>query len=174
MSRLADRMFFHVLSLGRVGALGALLVVGALLADAGLLRPMEQRLDALVTGNQRAMLVPAEARRLLPASSEGERPALEPEADEALRRIFNAADAAGIELARGDYRLVHETGVGYRTYQFTLPLSGDYPAIREFVAGLLAEEPALSLNSLLVRRDSIETPQLEAILRFTLYLEAGA
>lgn len=173
MSRLMDRMLFHVQRLGRVGALGGALVASALVADVGLLQPMEGQLNTLVVDNQRAMLVPPEERRR-PGAGEVGRTSLEPAADAALGRIFHAAEASGIELARGDYRLVKESGASHRAYQFTLPVVGAYPAIREFIAEVLADEPALALNSVILRRDSIETPDLEAVLRFTLYLEAGA
>lgn len=172
MSHILDLALFHILGQGRTGALGASLAALALLADAGLLRPMEGRLETLVTSNQRAMLVPSEERRLLADPKASEKLALEAEAGAALHRIFEAADASGIELVRGDYRLTQETGASYRTYQFTLPVTGEYPEIRQFLAKILADEPALALNGLLMRRDNIETTRVEATLRISLYLEA--
>jgi hypothetical protein len=173
MARLMNIGLFHVSRLGRVGALGAALIAGALAADALVLRPMEARLDALIAANQRALLVPAAERRQRLSAGAAARTALEPEAAAVLRRLFDSADEAGIELARGDYRLVQEQDAGYRRYQLTLPVYGSYPAIRAFLAGVLADEPALALNSLLLRRDAIESADLEATLRFTLFLEAG-
>jgi hypothetical protein len=174
VARLIDLTLFQLSRLGWVGGLGAALIGGALVADAVVLGPMEGRLDALIAGNQRALLVPPAERQRRQSTEAAAQAFLEPEAAAALRRLFEAADAAGIELARGDYRLVREQDAGYRRYQFTLPVHGTYPAIREFLAGVLADEPALALNSLLLRRDDIGTVDLESTLRFTLYLEGGA
>lgn len=173
MARLIDLGLFHAGRLGWVGAVGTVLLTGALMADAVLLRPMEKRLDGLIAGNQQALLVPAAERRRRQSTEAAQQAVLEPEAAAALRRLFDAADGAGIELARGDYRLVQDQAAGYRPYQLTLPVYGTYPAIRAFLAGVLADEPALALNGLLLRREAIESPDLEATLRFTLYLEAG-
>lgn len=172
MVRILDRVIFHVARLGWVGGLGIVLLAGAMGADALLLRPMEAQLDKLVDANQKALLMPAKARQEKTRAQA--LPELEPEAAAALKRVFDAARGEGIELMRGDYRQVQEQGAGFKRYQFTLPVAGTYPEIRAFLSDVLADEPALALNGLLLRRDSIESPEVEATLRFTLYLEAGS
>jgi hypothetical protein len=55
-----------------------------------------------------------------------------------------------------------------------LPVSGPYPAIRAFLAKSLNDDHALALNAVELRREVIEDSDLDAILRFTLYLGAGS
>jgi len=88
--------------------------------------------------------------------------------------LFDAADKAGLKLDQGEYRLTEVKDAHLRRYQLSLPVYGGYPEIRAFVAQALNTDPALALNAIQLRRDRIESPDLEALLNFTLYLEIGA
>ncbi|MBS1147354.1 MAG: hypothetical protein H6R08_1530 [Proteobacteria bacterium] len=48
------------------------------------------------------------------------------------------------------------------------------PEIRAFVAQALNADPALALTAIQLRRERIESPDLDGLLNFTLYLELGA
>jgi hypothetical protein len=54
-----------------------------------------------------------------------------------------------------------------------LPVTGDYPAVRAFVAEALEREPSLALDGMRLVRESMDLGEIEAELRFTLYLGGG-
>ena len=88
-----------------------------------------------------------------------------------LKLIFSEAVAAGIPLSQGDCSLVADANGGYDKLQITLPVKGSYQQIRAFAKALLEKLPALSLDEMSLRRDSIKSPTVEARLRLTLYLK---
>lgn len=177
MARPLDDVWFYLGRLGWAGAVGAALIVGSLAYDAAVVRPREAALEAQLSRNEQARLA-AEALRAA-ATAEADagvagQPALAPAAAAALRRLFDAASGAGLELAQGEYRLTEVKEAQLRRYQVSLPVAGGYPEIRAFVARALNADPALALTAIQLRRERIESPDLEAQLNFTLYLESGA
>ncbi|MHB1145303.1 MAG: hypothetical protein ACYCZS_10435 [Thiobacillus sp.] len=167
---------FHFGRLGWAGAAGAVLIVGSLVYDAAVVRPRAAALEEQVARNAQARRT-AEALRAQ-AASEADAgvaaPPLAPAAAAALRRLFDAADQASLELAQGEYRLTEIKDAPLRRYQLSLPVAGGYPEIRAFVAQALNADPALALTAIQLRRERIESPDLDALLNFTLYLEPGA
>jgi hypothetical protein len=55
-------------------------------------------------------------------------------------------------------------------YQVILPVKGDYTNVREFVNDVLGAVPSAALEELALKRESIEVPELESRVRFTLFL----
>ena len=177
MTRPLDTLRFYFGRLGWVGAVGAALIVGSLVYDAAVVRPREAALEQQLSRNDEARRV-AEALRARTtteaSASVAAQPSLAPAAAAALRRMFDAADRAGVELTQGEYRLTEIKDASPKRYQLSLPVSGGYPEIRAFVAQALNADPALALTAIQLRRERIESPDLEAQLNFTLYLESGA
>lgn len=90
-----------------------------------------------------------------------------PDALEALNR--NAA-AQGVQLEQGEYRLLPAGADKLARYEMTLPVKGDYPRLRTFLAQMLADWPSLSLDSVSFQRQKAGDPLLEAQVKFTLLL----
>lgn len=176
MARPLDIFKFYLGRLGKAGAVGALLIVASLVYESAVVRPREAALDEQRLRNEqtRQAAIAARARVALTAADTTEQPAMAPAAAAALRRLFDAADETGLELAQGEYRLTELKDAHLRRYQLSLPVAGSYPEIRAFVAQALNADPALALTAMQLRRDSIDTPELDVLLNFTLYLEAGA
>ena len=176
MARPLDTFKFYLGRLGRVGAVGALLIVASLVYENAVVHPREAALDEQRLRNEqtRQAAIAQRARVAQTAADATGQPAMAPAAAAALRRLFDAADEAGLELAQGEYRLTELKDAHLRRYQLSLPVAGSYPEIRAFVAQALNADPALALTAMQLRRDSIDTPELDALLNFTLYLEAGA
>lgn len=177
MARLPDRFRFYLGRLGRVGAVGALLIVASLVYDYAVVRPREAALNEQLLRNEQVRRdVAAQHARAEQAAAAADlgRPALAPAVADALRRLFDAAGQAGLELDQGEYRLTEVKDAHLRRYQLSLPVSGSYPEIRAFVARALNADPALALTAIQLRRDRIEDADLDALLNFTLYLEPGA
>jgi len=89
---------------------------------------------------------------------------------ERLTRLFQAAESAGLALDEGSYRTQVETRAGLTRLLVTLPVAGTYPDLRRFLAQALNQDAALALEGLRFTRDTPETPNLEAELRFAFYL----
>jgi len=176
MARPVDRIRFVLARLGRVGAVGALLIVGSLVYDAAVVRPNEVALGEQRMRNEQARreAVAQRARAAQGAVDASGKTALAPAAAAALRRLFEAADEAGLELPQGEYRLTEVKDAHLRRYQLSLPVSGSYPEIRAFIAKALNADPALALTAIQLRRERIESTDLDVLLNFTLYLEIGA
>lgn len=90
-----------------------------------------------------------------------------------LKALFKEAADAGVTLAQGDYQLLSDTDCNCRQLQVTLPVRGTYLQIRAFVDATLEKIPALSLDEISFRRDSVKIPAVEARLRVSFYLKDG-
>ncbi len=86
--------------------------------------------------------------------------------------IHAAAAARGVELARGEYRLVREAGASLARYQLVLPTRSTYPALRGWLADSLNTNPHASLDDITLRREDAGVGTVEARVRITLYLRA--
>ncbi len=164
MAKPLDLLKFQLGRLGKVGAAGALLLAGALAWQQAVVAPREAALAAQLARNAAlAREAAAQQASATQQAARGDQPTLAPAAVEALRR-----------LDRGEYRLTEVKDAHLRRYQLSLPVAGGYPEIRAFVAQALNADPALALTAIQLRRERIESPDLEALVNFTLYLEAGA
>jgi len=85
-------------------------------------------------------------------------------------RLFAAAEAERLSLARGEYSLVVERDTELARYQILLPVRGQYPQLRRFLAGALAAVPALGLEDVDLQRKQVSETELEGRVRMTLYL----
>jgi hypothetical protein len=89
---------------------------------------------------------------------------------ELLGRIHRAATDNQLLLKKGEYKLDHEAEFRLARYQVTLPVSGDYARVRGFVNDVLQAVPSAALDELALKRESAEQPELEARVRFSLFL----
>jgi hypothetical protein len=92
--------------------------------------------------------------------------------EEILKAIFAQAAAAGIALPQGDYSVADDADGAYRKIQIILPIKGSYQQIRSLTASLLQQTPALAMDEISFRRDTVKSPGVEATLRLTLYLKS--
>lgn len=171
MKRMSDLLLYQFARLGRAGALGALLLAGALVFDLIQLRPLEAERDGLLEQNRLAAMPPAtQAGSAEARGSEAALP-VATAAEEGLRQLFNAAGKNGLTLDQGDYSMSSEKSGEIHRYQINLPVQGSYHALRAFIAQSLNENPALALAHVELMREVIEDTDLQATLRFTLFLK---
>ena len=93
-----------------------------------------------------------------------------------LRLIDKIALKQDLTLNRGDYKLTQikqlQTNQGVLArYEIVLPVAGQYTQIRQFVAQVLHELPALALTDIQLKRESAQSPTVEARLIFVLMLK---
>lgn len=91
---------------------------------------------------------------------------------ELLGQIARAAQRNRLSLDKGEYRLGRDKDFRLARYQVTFPMRGSYTQVRGFVNAVLDAVPAAALDELTLKRESIGDQDLEARVRFTLFLGA--
>ena len=84
--------------------------------------------------------------------------------------VLAAAEAEGLVLERGDYRLADETGLDVMRYQITLPVKGSYANIKNFVRRALRDVPSLALDGIALQRQNVGEAAIEAQIRLSIFL----
>lgn len=147
------------------------LAVMPLEAEVADLRAQADALQAKTQQARRATAAPEGVEQLqtfyglIPAI--GEAPLL-------LNEVFGTAARAGIRIDASHYRIAEDKGGRITRYEITLPVTGSYVQVRNFVAFVLSYVPNLSLDALVVRKDKIEDGEVRADIRMTLYLERAS
>jgi hypothetical protein len=88
-------------------------------------------------------------------------------------RIVEQASAAGIALERGTYDFTVTRSGRLVRARMTFPVHGRYPDIRRFVDGTLAAIPGAAIDGLRFERKDIGVAEIEADIRFAIYLRSG-
>lgn len=91
---------------------------------------------------------------------------------ETITTIQRAADANGVTLAHGEYRLSRDGSAPMMRYQITLPARSDYPRLRSWLTDVMNAVPSASLDEISLRREDAANDTVEARVRLTLYLRA--
>lgn len=99
---------------------------------------------------------------------------IQADATESLSHVYAAAEGKNLQLLRGEYALSTDRQTGLVLYRLTLPVSGSYTQIREFVAAALRAVPTLALDELTFERPNISETQVQARVRLTLYLRSAS
>jgi Tfp pilus assembly protein PilO len=179
MENLISRLQAFVGSLGAAGVIGLGLLVFGAAFYASSVAPARDELTRLETRAARAAAGNAQnstgAGDAIASSVEqlekfqkrfpafGDAPAL-------VLKLHTIAAANGLVLETGEYQLVRERDSNVMRYQITLPLKGSYPQVRLFLAQLLDEVPALSLDEIAIKREAVNARSTETRVRLTAYL----
>ncbi len=91
-----------------------------------------------------------------------------------LARLQAAAQRRGFTLDQAEFKLANEATEPLLRYTIGLPVKADYRALRRFSRDALRDLPGLALDEVSLRRSDPKSPQLEAQLRFVLFLAKPA
>lgn len=89
-----------------------------------------------------------------------------------LDKLYATAEAEQLVLAQGEYRGLADKSGKLTRYQVTLPVKGSYVQIRKFIDAALIAVPVAALDDVNFKRETIAANQLEARIKFTLFLGA--
>jgi hypothetical protein len=154
----------------------ALLAFAAVFYAAGV-QPAKKRLHGL--DQEAAELTRKSGGRALAAEPIGGRGQLAnfyaffpagPSLPDVMAQLERAAMQHDLLLEQGEYRLFREQDFRLARYQITLPVRGSYTDVRGFVNEVLDTVPAVALEELTLKREAVDEPELEAKVRFTLFL----
>ena len=91
-------------------------------------------------------------------------------AEQQVKALFAIAHKTGLNLNQAEYKSGLDKNSRTSTYQIVVPVKGSYRAIRQFCEQTLLAIPFASLDEMSFKRETIGSNELEAKLRFTLYL----
>lgn len=166
--------------LGWPGVAGAGLAALALVFYAGVVIP-----DRFAAARLRQQAAAAEAAARAGKTPEAQRPEVRlalfyqafPERGTApawLEKIYAAGSAAGLLLDKGEYKLSPDPDHRLVRYEISLPVHGGYVQVRKFIQDVLAQIPTVALSDVDFRRAAIGDPNVDARIRFILYLREAA
>src|SRR6185369_2796718 len=158
-------------SLGKPGLAGALLLVASLAYTLAGVLPARRELLAAKEQAARVEAVLASVRSgraSAPQSEEKRRDAFyaslpaQAEVTQWIERIYGAAAAEQLSLARGEYAQADVADTRLARYRIVLPLRATYGQIRRFIAASQAAVPGLALDDISIQRQSVGEGEIEA------------
>jgi hypothetical protein len=87
-----------------------------------------------------------------------------------IRELVRAAQKQGVEINSSDFKLTLERDWRLARYEIIMPVRGRYSQIRGFMADALEAVPNMAITGFAVKRDNIQSTQLEMRLEISLYL----
>lgn len=176
---------YHLVRLGVPGLLGLVMLVGAAAVITLNILPRNAELAGL---DRKVASAAEELRRL--EQGEGGTPVsytpaeslalfykdlpVESEIPAWLEKIYGIAAQENLALESGEYALVRAKSGHLNQYRISFPVKGGYPSIRRFISKVLATAPAIALESVSLKRESVGQGAVESRVVFLLYVEAGA
>lgn len=91
-----------------------------------------------------------------------------------LARFYAIAAKSGIDTRRAEYRRIAHASAPLVLYEVALPVSGEYTKVRAFAEAVLTAIPVVSLDRITMSRKQAGESIIEADLKFTFYVPAGA
>lgn len=88
----------------------------------------------------------------------------------ALSGLLKRAQELGLSVESVQFRAQAERGSGLVRHEIQLPLKGTYPALRDWIARSLQDQPALSLDAVQIRREQAQADPIEARVKATLWV----
>jgi Tfp pilus assembly protein PilO len=86
-----------------------------------------------------------------------------------LAKLYAIGRATGVELQSASYKTQGAAGRLER-YEMTIPLTGSYTQMREFLKRALAEIPVMSLDQVTLKRENRREGMLQAELHLTFHM----
>jgi hypothetical protein len=87
-----------------------------------------------------------------------------------VKRVLLAAEKHGVLPQQADYKLEAEAQTKVVRYQMSLPLKGDFGKIQAFLVDVLNDNRSVAIDSLNVKRESVERGDVEARVQFSVLM----
>lgn len=169
---------------GHVWLLAALLFAAIIAAYVFVLRPSHQLLTAaaleLKEVQQTRARNPATTQLPEPQSEQQRLQTLQAvlqhstEAGEVVRKMAALAQAEQIQLVQSDYQRQFHNAIRTSQVQITQPIRATYPQLRRYVESVLRTVPNVSLDQIAARRENVGQIQVEARLKWSLWIQPDA
>lgn len=87
-----------------------------------------------------------------------------------VKQILLTAQKNGVLPIQADYKLESENFTRVTRYQLSLPLKGDFSKIQSFIVDVLNENRSLVIDTLSIKRESIEHADVEARIQLSILM----
>lgn len=87
-----------------------------------------------------------------------------------VKRLLLSADKNGVLPSYVEYKLEAEKMTKVVRYQLTLPLKGDFSKIKNFLIEVLNENRSITIDSISLKRESIDRSEVEAKIQFSILM----
>lgn len=81
--------------------------------------------------------------------------------------VFKAAEAHGLQLEQSGYQYGKVEGLPWTKVEISVPVTGRYPAIRQFAETVLRDHPHVALDQLSFKREAASAAHVEVVVRFS-------
>jgi hypothetical protein len=95
------------------------------------------------------------------------------QATDVVGRIYEEAQAAGVELPRGQYEFVPARDGVAAHYRMTFPLHAAYPQLRQFMDRTLIALPSVAVEGLRLERKNVGDEAVDAELKLSAFVREG-
>jgi Tfp pilus assembly protein PilO len=96
------------------------------------------------------------------------------ELSDQLGALFTLAREKGLEVNKGEYALVEKAGGPLRRFEATLPVTGAYSQVRDFVLVVLEKLPSIALADIALERGKVAEGRPAVNLRFVFFVRKSA
>lgn len=90
-----------------------------------------------------------------------------------LRMVEGQAKANGLAWPQADYRITPLSDEALAALEIRTTLKGPYPKLRQMIASVLDNQPALALRELTFTRPNGDAMEVEAKIRWAVFLADG-
>jgi Tfp pilus assembly protein PilO len=91
-----------------------------------------------------------------------------------LQELHRLAEAHGVVLARADYRSSREAGTRLQRVSLSLPLSGAFEPVYQWLAEVLATMPEVAVEGLSLKREGTDAGEVDIELHLALFVRGTA
>jgi hypothetical protein len=91
-----------------------------------------------------------------------------PDIPQAVQDILGAAEDAGLSIRSAEYQAQTEARGGFMRYRVNLPVQGTADAVNQYIYTALLRQKNLALESVQLKRDSLDSSELEARIQWVL------
>jgi hypothetical protein len=95
------------------------------------------------------------------------------EAPDVLARIYQEAQAAGVDLPRGTYEYLPARDGVAAHYRMTFPVRAGYPQLRTFMDHTLVALPSVAVEGLKIERKNVTDETVDAELKLSAFVRDG-
>lgn len=167
---IAKQLFRLRDELGAMGVAAIALFIGAALFMTLVLQPLKEKNRGLAARAETVSGAPAGAGGAADKLGAVYQYLAKPEATtDWLAKLYAIGRATGVELQSASYK-TQSAGGPLERYEMTIPLTGSYTQMREFLKRALVEIPVLSLDQITLKREHRREGMLQAELRLTLHM----
>lgn len=90
-----------------------------------------------------------------------------------LKALFETSASSGIVLSQAEYQLQRNDLGRYYRLRMSIPVTASYPKLRTFLGTVLEEIPSATIDEITLHRETVNSPEVNANLKLSIYFKDG-